>query len=65
MSTGNKFEFFSTIKISLKDFNVFTAAMLLLDDDIFKVKKSRVSNTRSADVFHRDFNHALLAKDKR
>lgn len=65
MSTGNEFEFFSSFKISLKDFYVFTAAMLLLNDDIFKIKKSRVSNTRSADVLHRDFNHALLAKDER
>lgn len=63
MTTRNEFEFFSSFKISLEDFYVFTATVLLLNDDVFKIKKGRVSNKGSPDVFHRYFNHTLLAKD--
>ena len=63
MTTGNKFEFFSSFEISLEDFNVFAAAMLLLHNDIFKIKKSCVSNKRFSEVFHCYFNHTLLAED--
>ena len=63
MTTRNELEFFSSFEISLEDFNVFAAAMLLLHNDIFKIKKSCVSKKRFSEVFHCDFNHTLLAED--